>query len=417
MVTNKGKGNKQCNHAKQANTNLEFSFAAGGWLQFYLFGVAKCLCDHELNKNCRAVGCSAGSLAAAGVTVGGNFQKAVDFCKTTLIPECRRDIHGPFKISQYISRCLDISSDLSKFKKGNGKLSIQITSVPSLKGVRVSNFLSAEDLKTTLLASCAASPLSPFFRRVDGKLYTDGSLSDIQPLLSKNTITISPIYFWNADIKPSRYVPCHWAVLPPKDPATIDWLFDLGYKDCLDWMSKNGHCCVHSNVKDIFTCALRPKRSPHKYDEHQKSSFQRFFGYGPSCPLMDFLTIFWRQVLWKPLAVLLIWFELTILALLSALKATALELLPVLPLMLMVCTIVFPNTLESLVLLFSIAVAKLTLCGFSDFNKWKNTFNYIKALCAPELYLRSLPIFGMYFTLQQDLQQQSLIYRITMHFI
>jgi hypothetical protein len=44
-----------------------------------------------------------------------------------------------------------------------------------------------------------------------------------------------------------RYVPVWWAFLPPPNPSTIDWLYDLGYKDALTWMQARGlgYCCDH----------------------------------------------------------------------------------------------------------------------------------------------------------------------------
>ena len=39
---------------------LRFSFACGGWLKYYLFGVAKAIKDHGLHKDAYFIGCSAG---------------------------------------------------------------------------------------------------------------------------------------------------------------------------------------------------------------------------------------------------------------------------------------------------------------------------------------------------------------------
>lgn len=46
------------------------SFSCGGWLQFYLFGVARAMQVRGLDKNIKVAGCSAGSLAAAGLVLG-----------------------------------------------------------------------------------------------------------------------------------------------------------------------------------------------------------------------------------------------------------------------------------------------------------------------------------------------------------
>lgn len=62
-------------------------------------------------------------------------------------------------------------------------------------------------------------------------------------------MTISPLYASSADIRPSRYVPLSWIALAPKDPSAIDWLYDLGYRDALFWMAKEGveHTCSHGS--------------------------------------------------------------------------------------------------------------------------------------------------------------------------
>lgn len=59
---------------------FNFSFAMGGWLMFYSFGVAKCLLDHGLHKvrptQQRFIGSSAGSLAAAALALEADIDKA-----------------------------------------------------------------------------------------------------------------------------------------------------------------------------------------------------------------------------------------------------------------------------------------------------------------------------------------------------
>lgn len=63
---------------------FNFSFAMGGWLMFYTFGVAKCLLDHGLH-NVRpteqsVIGSSAGSLAAAALVLEADIDKASNEC-------------------------------------------------------------------------------------------------------------------------------------------------------------------------------------------------------------------------------------------------------------------------------------------------------------------------------------------------
>ena len=50
----------------------------GGWLQFYMFGVAKCLKEHGLHRQAKFSGCSAGALTALGMCIEpSSFDKAV----------------------------------------------------------------------------------------------------------------------------------------------------------------------------------------------------------------------------------------------------------------------------------------------------------------------------------------------------
>lgn len=53
---------------------FNFSFACGGWLQFYEFGCAKCLCDHGLHavaEKQKFIGSSAGGICALGMGLDG----------------------------------------------------------------------------------------------------------------------------------------------------------------------------------------------------------------------------------------------------------------------------------------------------------------------------------------------------------
>mmetsp|Transcript_11097 Transcript_11097/g.14491 ORF Transcript_11097/g.14491 Transcript_11097/m.14491 type:complete len:389 (+) Transcript_11097:436-1602(+) len=388
-----------------------------------MFGVAECLRDHGLHEDCIAAGSSSGVFGATGLTLGGSFKAAMEFCKDTLIPECRKDLAGIFKISSYVDRCLDISTDFTNYEEVAGRLFVQVTRVPSMEPILLSSFKSGEDLKTSLIASCAMFPLSNFIRRQDNYLYADGGWTNPQPKFSDRTITISPLYFIKADIKPSRYIPLLWGILPPRNPSTIDWLFDLGYVDCLQWMEKNGYTCSHGNKKDngILSCSKRIQRAPHPYDEHQKCSFQRFLGYGQRNRLMDIIFMFFVLCFWKPVVILLVWVELVGIALFNAFKAALKDMLPVTPILLpgvFMFSSEFLNVTSFVVATF---IAKVLTFGSAGVQDWRKTFECMVAACNTSLWIRSLPLIGgiVHVPLysQQTLEHQSLIYRIAMHFI
>ena len=219
------------------------SFACGGWLQFYMFGVAKALQEAKLDKGVSYAGCSAGSLTAVGLICGGDFDGAVQHCQDAVIPSMYNSLFGLFRLPEYCLTCTSMSvfdpfnGDVSLIPKG--KLQIAVTKLPFFTTERVTYHESKETLMLTILASCAAFPLSPIVYR-NNSWYIDGGISDFQPMIDDDTITVSPFYFCDCDIKPSRYVPVWWSVFPPKDKATIEWLYNLGKEDCRAYIHSRG---------------------------------------------------------------------------------------------------------------------------------------------------------------------------------
>jgi hypothetical protein len=196
----------------------------------------------------------------------------------------------------------------------HGKLQIAVTKLwPFMQTERVTEHTSKEDLKLTLMASIAAFPAAPLvFRR--GKWFIDGGISDFQPIVDENTITVSPFYFSDCDIKPSRYVPLWWCCIPPKSNDTIDWLYSLGYEDCLAYLEKRGLPIVNPNMKKGYEQSFK---SSHPYDVPRRVSVHRFLGYNLGnlthdyiSFTMDFLLLVVFLVLLKPLALLFIYVEL-----------------------------------------------------------------------------------------------------------
>lgn len=76
-------GNIICSHdydtqRKRDIPAYNFSFAMGGWLMIYNFGVAKCLLDHGLHTvhpEQSIIGSSAGSLAATALVLEADIDK------------------------------------------------------------------------------------------------------------------------------------------------------------------------------------------------------------------------------------------------------------------------------------------------------------------------------------------------------
>lgn len=200
------------------------------------------------------------------------------------IPQCRGTLLGPFLLHKYVRGCLEYTGCLDEcWENAKQKLHVAVTALPDFRAVRVSDFASKEDLISALLASAAAFPMAPPVRR-QGRWLIDGGISDFQPLIDADaTVTVNPFYFSQADIRPSRYVPAWWSLLPPSHSGTVDWLYDLGYCDALRWMRSSNleHACAgrcRRDAGDLLSCKHRPAREPHPFDMSNRSSFRRFFG-------------------------------------------------------------------------------------------------------------------------------------------
>jgi hypothetical protein len=238
------------------------SFACGGWLQFYMFGVAKALQECNLDKGVKYYGCSAGALTAVGLALGGEFDDAIKFCKDYCLPTAYSDITGLFKLAEYVTMCTELTVFPVYKKLPPNTLNVAVTRLPFLGAERISSFNSKEDLMHALLASSAAFPLAPLVK-MKGGWYIDGGLSDFQPVENDDTVTVSPFYFSECDIKPSRYIPLWWTFLPPRCEDTVDWLYNLGFVDCVNYLKSRG-IPVKREVLN------QEERVKHPYNERKK---------------------------------------------------------------------------------------------------------------------------------------------------
>lgn len=215
------------------------SFACGGWLQCYMFGVAKAMQMCKLDKGVRYFGCSAGALASVGLAIGANFDDAIRFCKDECVPLAYSHSAGLFRLADYVGESIDLNVYPLFDNLQPDVLNVAVTRLPFFQPEIISSFATKEDLKLALLASSAAFPFAPI-RNMHGKWYIDGGLSNFQPVLNDETITVSPFYFSDCDIKPSRYIPLWWSFLPPGRPETIEWLYNLGFVDGVNYVRSRG---------------------------------------------------------------------------------------------------------------------------------------------------------------------------------
>jgi predicted acylesterase/phospholipase RssA len=127
------------------------SFACGGWLQCYMFGVIKALQSKGLDKGVTYCGCSAGSLAAAGIALNCDPDVAIQYIKEDCIPKAYRSVNGLFQLKKYISDCFDKCIGPNYNESHFSELQVAITKLPFFTGERVSQYNSIDELKNALV--------------------------------------------------------------------------------------------------------------------------------------------------------------------------------------------------------------------------------------------------------------------------
>ncbi|CAI5732751.1 unnamed protein product [Peronospora destructor] len=392
--------------APSLDPNLSFSFACGGWLKMYLFGVAKALQEFELEKNARLIGCSAGALAATALALHCDFDAIRDHVLKNVVPLAHASPAGYFRVRPYLRDTLMRHGGLQHFEKLNAsqQATIVYTSLSSLQSRRVMTFESAEHLTETLLASCCAPPIAGLPFKLNGEWVMDGGMLDFQPVFDDKTVTISPFYCVSADIKPSVYVPMWWALFPP-GVSDVEWLFDLGYEDGLKWIVKNNLTGGRKNV-------VIPEKSV-TFVGAWNTTVGRVVGYR-SCEnhFLDalFIGLFQGRGLSDAAAKLLI--SNIIMAALAAALAT-LGLQHMMQFVLgLIATGFFLGGVVSL-------VGGLQQAGVVASEDWQRFRSYTRCIASLSLFLHSMPVIGPKVQIKRHkvLLEHSLVYRVAMHFV
>ncbi|KAE9346294.1 hypothetical protein PF008_g8353 [Phytophthora fragariae] len=418
-------------HVQQARApaDLSFSFACGGWLKMYLFGVAKALQQFELEKRARLIGCSAGALTAVGLALHCDFDAIRDHVLKNIVPQAHASLGGYFRVRPYLRDTLARHGGLEHFETLNGsqQLTVVYTSLLALKSRRATSFESAEHLTETLLASCCAPPIAGLPFKLNGEWVMDGGMFDFQPVYDDKTVTISPFYCVDADIKPSVYVPMWWALIPP-GVRDVEWLFDLGYEDGLKWVAEKG---LAGDRKVVV-----PTKST-EYAGGWNTTVGRVVGYrGCESHFLDALFVGLFVCLWRPMAFLCLYLELYLQAIVSGGKAVvfgaAAKLLIsniiIFTLAATLATLGLQHTMLFLLGLMAtgfflggmvLLVGGLQQAGAVASADWQRCRSYMRSITSLSLFLHSMPVIGssVEFKRREFLLEQSLVYRVAMHFV
>jgi hypothetical protein len=408
-----------------------FSFACGGWLKMYLFGVAKALQEVGADRDARMIGCSAGALAATALALRCDFDVIRDYVVNEVVPRAHGSLAGPFSVRQYLSDTLQTCGQLHRYEDLNTaakKLTVVYSSLSAWASRRVTSFDSKDTLEKSLLASCCAVPIAGMPFKLNGEWVMDGGMFDFQPVYDDKTVTVSPFYCTNADIKPSRYVPMWWALYPPTQ-RDVEWLFDLGYEDGLNWAIKNGKTPANKKIQI-------PTRGA-EYDGQWTTTVGRVIGYrGVESRVLDVLFVALFVCLWKPLAFTLLYMELYLHALVSGGKAALfgaaakfmVSCIVLLAAMTVLATHSFQETLLFVVGLLGVGiflgVLVLLSGGIHEASRvaskdWKKCCACLRSITSLSLFLRSLPVLGSSIEIKRHeyLLEHSLVYRLALHFV
>lgn len=415
--------------AGQVDNINSISFACGGWLFIYMFGVAKAMQESSFDlRKTKFLGCSAGGLCAAGMTLDGDFEAAKQFCKERCVTRAYASWGGIFRIGEYVTECLEVAVDLGKVTKvPTGKLQIQYTKLPFFEGELAQDYHSKEDLENCLLSSAAAFPFAPLIHH-RGQWNVDGGYTAFQPIEDETTITVSPLYFMNTDIKPSRYVPLWWALLPPNCPDTVDWLFDLGYNDGVNWIHERSE--KHKIDKEDTAVKSRNRSdSFHPFDIPRQISMHRFLGFDVAnlthssvSMLMDFFLYLLLLLVWKPLAITMIYMELFVKVIILVSASVLYELYDLFPMLFVGYALLAPQwSLLTWMCAFT-AVIKLLLVGPASGSHLGELWDCIRCIGSASLLRRYVPT--SLYNLSTDplrkhvhLNKNSLVYRVVRHFL
>ena len=325
--SSKIKSKKPQPHSPRTVTAI--SFSSCGWLKLYNFGVAKALSESELVDvgSLELLGSSGGALTAVGLLLELDFDEIAAFA-LECVERTHGSLRGAFRLRTYLSECLDLqfaqyarlsrwedrpqevgggssrssssvgsssstrssstvnssssssSSEVTLDVPGNScsiedsladRITVSVTTLPWLRKRRYSKFRDLDHVKNVLIASCTATPLAGWPFKLDGDWVIDGGLADFQPLSdTRHTVTVSPFYCSNADIRPSRYVPLWWALYPPRR-EDFEWVYLLGFDDARSWLQR-----LHSKSKKKRETLERQQMEKIKidYENQEKDKHQ-----------------------------------------------------------------------------------------------------------------------------------------------
>jgi hypothetical protein len=229
-------------------------------------------------------------------------------------------------------------------------------------------------------------------------------MTDFVPLVigegisRENTVTVSPFHCSSSDIKPSRYIPFWWALIPPNSSETVDWIYALGYEDGISYIEKvfkNGVNGVYFEHLPQLLPPISTQNHTH-YAVPRNITMKRFLGYNlPDAfqwleLIMDIFLVLLLVCVWKPLIITLIYAELFIRMIILVARTFVSEMTSLFSPFTMVvgATCMLPN----FSLFFNVAtlmyIRKLLVEGPQDMKKYWDIYKHLSCIASISLLLK-----------------------------
>lgn len=251
-----------------APAGLSFGFSAAGWLLTYEFGAAQCLQNHGITRNphVRLAGASGGALSLWTMMYGCDMKALKDFMKDSA-GKVYSDFTQSMNLRTFVLDAMKTVLRDCSFRHPtfvDGRVEIVMSEAPglisgiagvfgsSVRSRRVRHFNDSADIAIALLASSSIGISGlPFSWGGGGTpqdqapLVADGAFADFLPEVDEWSVKLKPFSDGlnvlgrrPPDVAPTEFVPPSYGIWPP-DAATMDHLFELGYRDMEAWLDTN----------------------------------------------------------------------------------------------------------------------------------------------------------------------------------
>lgn len=237
------------NNILKTNNVQSISFSGGGYNCVYHLGIVKYIFENpDKFKNCKYLGASGGAGIGAYILINESNNNKFNILNDTLdqiIQINCSDLNLTDQVTKYSQIMNNIINEHNYYSYiyNNNRCYISITEllfniIP--KNKIINNFFSYEDFMDHITASGSVPYIQDNkFRTVRDNYCIDGGLTNNQPIIDNNTVTISCLNLplFKADIYPKIISKIQYTIKPPNEQYLKN-LFNLGYNNAIEYFTK-----------------------------------------------------------------------------------------------------------------------------------------------------------------------------------